>query len=151
MSQPLTGRRVFLIFAAAFGVIIAVNVTLAVKAVQTFPGLEVKNSYVASQVFDAERSAQQALGWTLRPAYAAGKLRLSFRDRDGRPVRVSGLVATVGRPTEAADDRHPVFTAEGGDYVAPVELTPGRWMILMEAFADDGTRFHQRLELQVEG
>lgn len=151
MAGTLTGRHVFAIFATAFAIIIAVNVTLAVKAVRTFPGLEVKNSYVASQIFDAERSAQEALGWTLSPAYAAGRLSLAFRDRAGRPVRVSRLVAIVGRPTEAADDRHPEFAIEGGDYVAPVDLAPGRWMILLEAFADDGTRFHQRLDLQVKG
>ncbi len=47
---------------SAFAVIIAVNLVLAFKAVRTFPGLEVENSYVASQTFDAERTAQEALG-----------------------------------------------------------------------------------------
>lgn len=147
----LTGRHVFAIFAAAFGIVIAVNVTLAVRAVQTFPGLEVNNSYVASQIFDVERRAQQALGWRLSPSYAAGELRLSFRDRDGRPVRVSLLAATIGRPTQAADDRNPDFVWRAGDYVAATDLAPGRWMILLEAFAEDGTRFHQRLDLRVKG
>ena len=64
-AKPLTGRKVFLMFAAAFSVIIGVNLILAYKAVTTFPGLEVKNSYVASQSFDAERAAQLALGWDI--------------------------------------------------------------------------------------
>ena len=53
MAAPLTGRKVLLIAVVAFGVIIGVNVLMAVKAISTFPGLEVQNSYVASQVFDA--------------------------------------------------------------------------------------------------
>ncbi len=151
MKGELTGRKVFLITAAAFGVIIAVNVVMAVQAVRTFPGLEVKNSYVASQSFEAERAAQEALGWTLTEAYADGELRLSFRDGAGLPVRVAGLSATVGRTTGAADDLKPEFVWRNGDYIAPADLAPGKWMILLEAHAADGTRFHQRIDLFVRG
>ena len=64
MSEAkLTGRHVALIFGGAFTVIIGVNLTLAVKAVGTFPGLETKNSYVASQNFEHDRAAQEALGF----------------------------------------------------------------------------------------
>ena len=49
--KELTGRHVFGIFAVGFGTIIAVNMVLAISAVRTFPGLEVDNSYVASQQF----------------------------------------------------------------------------------------------------
>ena len=49
----IKGWHVFATFAAAFGIIISVNLTLAFKAVATFPGLEVRNSYIASQSFDA--------------------------------------------------------------------------------------------------
>ena len=58
MARELTGRHVLAITLAAFGVVIGVNLLLAVKAVGTFPGVEVSNSYVASQVFDRERSTQ---------------------------------------------------------------------------------------------
>ena len=55
MTKELTGRHVLIITLAAFGVIIAVNLVMAFLAVGSFPGLEVKNSYVASQDFDRER------------------------------------------------------------------------------------------------
>lgn len=151
MTKPLTGRKVLAITVSAFAVIIGVNVVMAVKAVSTFPGLEVKNSYVASQVFDAERKAQEALGWTLSESHQDGMLRLAFRDRDGLPVEVERLSAVVGRTTGLAQDIRPEFTYKNGDYVAPVPLEPGKWMVLLEAFAKDGTRFHQRLDLLVEG
>mgnify|MGYP001760938923 FL=1 len=69
MTRPLTGKHVLAITLVAFGVIIGVNVLMAVKAVGTFPGLEVANSYVASQDFDRERAAQAALDWTVTPDY----------------------------------------------------------------------------------
>ncbi len=96
----LTGRKVFAIVASAFGVIIAVNLLLAYKAVTTFPGLEVPNSYVASQTWDAERAAQKALGWELAAEYdhAAQALELTFTDAAGRPAPLTALSVLVGRP-----------------------------------------------------
>ena len=73
MAQ-LTGRHVLAIAVASFGVIIGVNVLLAVNAVSTFPGLEVENSYVASQTFDVERKAQEALGWFAEAGIATPEL-----------------------------------------------------------------------------
>ena len=60
----LKGKHVLGIAVGAFGVIIAVNLVMAYQAISTFPGLEVANGYVASQTFDADRKAQEALGWT---------------------------------------------------------------------------------------
>jgi nitrogen fixation protein FixH len=65
MFNPLTGPKVFAMFAIGFGIIITVNLTLAFQAVATFPGLETRNSYVASQSFDRDKRAQDALGWTV--------------------------------------------------------------------------------------
>ncbi len=51
---------------AFFGVIIAVNLTMAYFANSTWSGLVVANGYVASQSFDkdlAKARAQEALGW----------------------------------------------------------------------------------------
>ncbi len=53
-GRPLTGWHVLAMFVAGFGIIIGVNLTLAFKAVSTFPGLEVPNSYVASQRLASE-------------------------------------------------------------------------------------------------
>lgn len=149
----LTGRKVLLITVTAFGVIIAVNVTMAVQAVSTFPGLEVRNSYVASQSFDADRAAQLALGWTLSRDYdpVTGVLRLAFADADGLPAPVADLSVLVGRATVARDDRRPVFAREGGAFVAPLNLPPGKWLLQVEARAADGTPFRQRLDLLVRG
>ena len=145
----ITGRQVFAVTAGAFGIIIAVNLTMAYKAISTFPGLEVQNGYIASQTFDAERRAQEALGWTLTPAYRAGHLALEFRDADGLPAAVADMSVLVGRTTESKDDMTPVFHREGGIYVADVTLPRGKWMLKVEARSTDGTVFRQRLDLNV--
>lgn len=149
----LKGGHVLAITVSAFAVIIAVNILLAYKAISTFPGLEVDDSYVASQDFDAERTAQLALGWTMVPAYdaAKGELSLRFTDKTGGPVALASLDVLVGRPTEAKDDLHPSFAQVDGSYVAPAKLAHGKWMMMIEAHAADGTLFHQRIDLFVNG
>jgi nitrogen fixation protein FixH len=149
--RELKGRHVLAIFVAAFGVIIAVNLTLAWQAVATFPGVEVQNSYVASQQFDRDRAAQEALGWRLTPEYSDGVLSLAFTDAKGLPAEIAGLSVLVGRATAARDDRRPQFTRYGDRFVAPLTLAPGKWLLRVEAVAADGTRFQQRLDLMVRG
>lgn len=146
----LTGRHVLATTVGFFAVVIAVNMTLAYKAVSTFPGLEVDNGYIASQSFDRERAAQLALGWTLRHDYRDGQIILTFTGRDGNPVAPLDLSALVGRTTEAKEDRRPAFRWVGDHYVADVALSPGKWMMNVAARADDGTPFRQRLDLFVE-
>ncbi|MDT8857191.1 FixH family protein [Paracoccaceae bacterium Fryx2] len=149
----LTGRKVAIITVSAFSVIIAVNLVMATKAVTTFPGLEVANSYVASQSFDADRAAQEGLGWTLVPAYdPVGKtLRLAFTDDAGLPAQIASLSVLVGRTTESRKDQTPEFLRESGVFTAPLDLDPGKWMMQIEARAADGTLFRQRIDLFVKG
>jgi nitrogen fixation protein FixH len=147
----LTGRHVFAITAGAFAVIIGVNLVLAVKAVTTFPGLEVKNSYIAGQGFDARKAAQEALGWTLTPVYKDGQVILIFTDRDGLPVKVRDLQVLIGRTTEASQDQWPAFRQGHDVYAADVVLAQGKWMVKVTARAADGTLFEQRTEVFVRG
>lgn len=150
MGAPLTGRKVFMITASAFAVIIGVNVFMAVKAVGTFPGLEVRNGYVASQTFDERRTAQEALGWTLKADMTGGLLVLDFTDATGAHVEPQGLTVLIGRSTEARDDIRPALSGINGTYSAPVDLDRGKWMMVVEATAEDGTPFYQRLDMFIK-
>lgn len=146
---PLTGRKVLIIGVSAFAVVFAVNIALAVSAVRTFPGLEVKNSYVASQNFDADRTAQLALGWTVDAGYDGEVLTLAISDSDGAPVEVAELAALVGWATSTRDDFTPEFTYDGAVYATPAEMAPGNWNIRLKAIAADGTEFRQRVPLYI--
>lgn len=150
-DKQLTGRHVLIITASAFAIIIAVNLVMAYKAVSTFPGVEVKNSYVASQEFDSRRAAQEQLGWQITTEYAFGLLTINFTDANGRAVSPDDFSVLIGRTTEAADDVQPAFTGYDGKYSAPVDLDRGKWMMRVTATADDGTQFQQRLELFIKG
>lgn len=146
----ITGRKFFLIIATFFVVIITVNIALAVSAVRTFPGLEVKNSYVASQNFDQDRAAQEALGWDVSADVQANELHLYINDATGRAVEVAELTATFGRATTVRDDQTPAFEFDGTRYVAPVDARGGNWNLRMQATAPDGTAFQQRVVVLVK-
>ena len=149
LSGPLNGPKVFAIFAMFFVTIIVVNVFMAYSAIRTFPGLEVKNSYVASQSFDHDRAAQLALGWEVTAGHAEGRLYVDIRDAEGRPVvpaRVSGI---FGRPTMARDDIQAEFLFDGLRHVSPAPVAAGGWVLRLEAEADDGTLFRQRMNIEV--
>ncbi|MXQ09205.1 nitrogen fixation protein FixH [Alphaproteobacteria bacterium GH1-50] len=148
-ERQITGRQVFFVTASAFAVIIAVNMTMAFKAVSTFPGLEVKNSYVASQSFDARRAAQEALGWDVALGHENGTLSLAITDADGRPVRANDLSLLIGRKTTSGQDQTPEMTYSGGQYSAPVDLASGHWTVRLKATAPDGTPYEKRLALYV--
>lgn len=144
----LNGKHVAAMFVGGFSIIIGVNVALAVSAVKTFPGLEVKNSYVASQSFDADRAAQDALGWEVGAEIDGDWLTLRIDGARG-PVAPEIAQATLGRATHVGEDRELAFRFDGTKHVAPVEgLAPGNWNLRLVAVAADGTEFRRRIVLR---
>lgn len=148
MTRELKGWHVFAIFAAAFSVIIAVNLTLAFQAVATFPGLEVKNSYVASQSFDADRAAQESLGWEVSATVQNDILKLYIL-KDGSAIAPTIEKATFGRATNVSADQTPQFTFDGTALIAPVVAHSGNWNLRLEARAENGVLFQQRIIVRV--
>ncbi|KNG95236.1 FixH family protein [Pseudaestuariivita atlantica] len=142
--KQVTGFHVFAMFALGFGIIISVNLALAFSAVRTFPGLEVKNSYVASQTFDADRAAQLALGWDVSARLDGDLLILSIL-KGGAPVEAVIEQATFGRAHTVNADQEPAFAFDGRAYTAPVEADGGNWNLRLVARAADGTLFRQRI------
>ena len=140
----ITGWHVAAFFGLCFGTIIAVNATLAWHAVRSFPGLEVKNSYVASQAFERARAAQLALDWEVAAWLEGEVLRLSITE-GGRPVAPKIERAVFGRATSVAADQMPAFVFDGASHFAPVAAGPGNWNLRLAARADNGTLFQQRV------
>lgn len=150
-ERKFTGRHALAVFVGAFGIIIAVNIALAYSAISTFPGLEVKNSYVASQEFNTRRAEQVALGWSVDVKHTGGLVIMAITGPDGKPVRAAKIDATIGRATERQDDFTPAFEFDGAAYVAPAELRPGKWDLRLKALAGNGSEFTQRLVFFVKG
>ena len=147
-GKPLTGRKVALMMCSGFAAIIAVNLTLAFQAVATFPGLETKNSYAASQSFETDRAAQLALNWEVDAKVEDGILRLSIM-QDGKPVAPKIRSAVLGRATNVAQDQTPELRFDGQAYTAPVTLAKGNWNLRLVAEAANGTKFKQRVIVKV--
>ncbi|MEM6758311.1 MAG: FixH family protein [Pseudomonadota bacterium] len=149
MIRELKGWHVLAMFLFGFSIIITVNLTLAFSAVRSFPGLEVKNSYVASQYFDAERSAQLALGWDINVASEGDVFVLSITDSTG-PVAPVITRATLGRATHVNDDQELTFSFDGRSHRAPIKpLAPGNWNLRLVAHDGQGVTFKQRVVLRV--
>lgn len=147
-AKPLTGRKVLFMFVAAFGVIFAVNITLLVSAVRTFPGLEVKNSYVASQTFDDRAKAQTAMGWEPEVKYQGGAVKLSIF-ANGEFIFPETIDVRIGRPTHGREDSTPVLLRDAIGYWFNIDLEDGKWFVYMNAETATGEPFTQRLELFV--
>jgi nitrogen fixation protein FixH len=153
-DHPFTGRHMLAVVLLFFGTIIGVNVVMVVSATGTFPGLVVKNSYVASQNFNrtlAEARAQDESGWRMELAADAGVLALRLADRDGVPLRRLAVTAAAGRPSTTGEDRTLVLVEDETGYRAAEALPPGLWEIAIEA-REDGTRvFGARQRIHVSG
>ena len=139
MSKHFTGRHMFWILFAGFGVVVAVNFGMAALASRSFSGVVVENSYVASQEFNQWLDAaekQKALGWDVALS----------RDEAGRL-----LVETTGVPSGAkvsAELRRPLgehdsstielSASDGGRFRSDEVLPAGRWTVrlLIEAGQD---------------
>ncbi|WP_299730407.1 FixH family protein [uncultured Tateyamaria sp.] len=149
LNREINGWHVLAIFGSAFAVIISVNLTLAFQAVATFPGLETRNSYVVSQAFEADRAAQEALGWAVSADVTDGQLHLLIDDAIG-PVVAHIKTATLGRATHVGEDITPVFRHDGTRFVADIPaLGAGNWNLRLVAAAPDGTAFRQRVIVRV--
>jgi nitrogen fixation protein FixH len=150
-GKELTGRKVLIIVVSAFSVIVGVNLFMAWSAISTFPGLDVANSYVASQTFDDDRAAQQALGWEAVVSVTGTQLRVDLTDDTGLPAPVAEIGGMLGRTTERQHDQDLTFTrVPSGAHVAEIAaLAPGKWEFRLEAKAADGTMFRQRLILRL--
>lgn len=155
-SGEFTGWHMLALMLLFFGVIISVNVTMAVMAGRTWTGLVVKNSYVESQKFNgylAAAKAQDARGWRTKLNYNDGVVVFKVFDRDGRPVTLEQASLFVGRPAFEKADRTMVLTpTEPGRYIAAIELASGTWALRITGTSDGQSyRRDSRLDVRLSG
>lgn len=145
----LTGKHVLMIFVGAFGIIIAVNMALLFNALGTFPGLEVANSYVASQDFNDRAKAQAALGWEPKITYANGQIDLTITDINGKAVFPETIDVKIGRPTHGREDIVLTLIQDGNGYESFIGLTEGKWRVYLDAQTAAGDVYSKHLEVFV--
>jgi nitrogen fixation protein FixH len=130
-ARPFTGRHMLASMLGFFGLVIAVNFTMAWFASSTFGGTVVDNSYVASQRFNGwlkASRAQERLGW-------APALSLDENRHPVIAVRIDGAAqpgftatGTAHHPLGRAPDVALVFDrGANGELISRTALPPGRW------------------------
>ena len=134
-----TGRHMLAAMVAFFGVIVAVNLTMATFAMKSWTGLVVKNSYVASQEFNDHAEAgraRAALGWQSELSYSDGELRYSLAHGNGSAVALTDVQVSLGRPAYEADDTTIVLAPTGdGGFASTIDLGDGQWIVRVSAEA----------------
>jgi len=151
--KPFTGRHMLFAMLAFFGVVIAVNLTMAMLASKSWTGLVVKNSYVASQAFNREleqAKLQHARGWTGAISYTQGAIELKLTDSHDAPVVLRDVMVLVGRPAfEQLDHRLPMQDFGNGVYRVDDALTAGVWQVSIRGKSTAGDyRLDTRLTIK---
>ena len=141
-QKRLTGRHVFFILLAFFGVVIAVNVTMMELAISTLPGTEVDSAYTASLGYEKEIAAahdQEARKWEVdghveRAADGAAVLQVEARDKGGRPLTGLTFEGRFERPTDKRADLAVTLKEVGiGIYRGRLEaIAPGQWDLVLQ-------------------
>src|SRR3990167_8329849 len=126
-DHPFTGRHMLLVVLLFFGTIIAVNIAMVVAATGTFPGLVVKNSYVASQHYNElleSARIQNEAGWQVELAAPDGVITFRLADRDGVARQRLQVTALAGRPSSTLEDRVIDLVEGPGGYTALPQIPP---------------------------
>jgi len=141
-SKPLTGRKVFFLLLAFFGIVIGANLVMMKLAIRTLPGTEVDSAYRASLAYEREIAAardQNARNWKVdarikRSADGGATLQVEATDGGGRPMSGVNFLGRFERPTDKRADR-PVVLAEVGRGIyrgAADGVASGQWDLILE-------------------
>jgi nitrogen fixation protein FixH len=132
MTRQIKGVHLLLMMVAFFGVVIAVNATMATFATRTFGGTVVDNSYVASQQFNtwlARAEAQRRTGASISLAVTDRIVTVDARSA-GLADEGATLTGWAIHPLGRAEPVALRFQRQGsGHFVATAPLPAGRWQL----------------------
>lgn len=130
-NGKFTGWHMTAILVAFFGVVMAVNFTMARMAVSTFGGTVVDNSYVASQKYNRWLNAaaqQDKLGWDVAVAIDTDRHVRIETILDGAQLEQVTAIGDALHPLGRAADVPLSFTATPeGHLLSTKPLPAGRW------------------------
>ncbi len=147
MTRNFTGWHMAAILVAFFGVVVGVNLLMASLATSTFGGIQVENSYVASQKFNGwleEAERAEGLGWQATATLDAdGHVRVVAVG----PGASAQLVATARHPVGRQPDQQLTFErAADGSFVSREVLVPARWILRLE-LTEGGAMWRREVRL----
>lgn len=133
----------------ALGVVVAVNITMAVLAHRSAPGLAVQGSFATSNAYgaiQAEAKRQVGLGWSLEVALRGGRVEAKLAGQGGAPLPGAVLTATAARPVGDATPLALGMADDGAGGFRSDTVLPGQgqWDITFVAKHDGRTFRHTR-------
>ena len=138
-GKELKGWHVLLWMLGFFGIMFAVNGVFLYHAITSFPGEDVKKSYVQglnyNQTLEA-RAAQKALGWRAEIGHDGATIILHLEDKVGNALSGRQIIGELRRQTTQQADQILIFKAGmGGDYLAATDgLATGQWDVRISVF-----------------
>ncbi|MBR9834341.1 MAG: FixH family protein [Alphaproteobacteria bacterium] len=136
-EPKLKGRHVLYWMIGFFAVMLTANGIFLYHAITSFPGEDVKKSYLQglnyNQTLEA-RAAQAALGWRAELGLQDDEIVLRLEDKYAQPLSARPVVGELRRRASQMDDRTLIFAPNvNGTYIAPVEpLEKGQWELRVQ-------------------
>lgn len=133
-GKELKGWHVLLIMLGFFGVMFAVNGVFLYHAITSFPGEDVKKSYVQGLNYNdtlAARAAQAELGWSAEAGLQDETLVFRLRDAEGVALSNYVVIGEIRRSATQDADQAIIYSARpNGEYVADAgALASGQWLL----------------------
>ncbi|MDQ0453860.1 FixH family protein [Rhizobium paknamense] len=148
-----TGWHMLATICSFFGVIIAVNFTMAYYATHSWSGIVVENTYVASQQFNDTTARIRAIldsGVEGRMSVNKGLIVYDLDIPGKGPVIADKVTANFKRPVGTAQDFSIELQAEGpGHFVARHEMGSGHWIYEIIALRDGQMVMHEANRMAV--
>ncbi|MEH6743238.1 FixH family protein [Hyphomonas sp.] len=141
----LTGWHVLWIMLGFFGLMFTVNGIFLYHAITSFPGEDVKKSYLQGLDYNSAleaKAAQELLGWNAAAGLYDENLVFNLVDADGNPISARLVSVELRHPGSTTYDESVVLESYGsGDYVTSVsELPTGRWDAQFQVFDPTGEK-----------
>lgn len=133
-QKELKGWHVLLIMLAFFGVMFSVNGVFLYQAITSFPGEDVKKSYVQGLNYNdtlAARAAQAELGWRAEAGLQDDQIVFRLQDADGQDLSNFAVIGELRRSATRDHDQAVAFTSNvDGSYTTDaLDLERGQWRL----------------------
>ena len=152
-AAPILPRSAWRLFPFAvvggLGVVVAVNLTMAVLAYRSAPGLAVQGSFATSNAYghiQAEARRQVSLGWSLDVTLRDGRVETRLAGANGAPLPGGRLRATAARPVgDGVSLTLEMLETAPGQFRSDIALPgKGQWDVLFVATSEGRSFRHTR-------
>ncbi|MBN9034023.1 MAG: cation transporter [Rhizobiales bacterium 63-7] len=155
-SQPrFTGYHMAAIMVSFFGVVIAVNFTMAWYATSSWSGLVVENTYVASQQFNSRAAAMRAMAATGihgEVTLAPQTISYTLKQRDGTPAIADTVTAHFKRPVgDHQDFQVELVKAGEGNFTLAHVVPAGDWIVEVISKRNGEIIMHEASRIYMKG